>query len=88
MKKKYLCPEVKEFAVTCMATGQTPSETSRMIEIKFGVQITPSGVQAYNPIASAGKDLSAPLRILFFEIRKIHEFIKDVEKCRERLKTT
>lgn len=72
MSKKRLKDEHKRFAVRCLARFIPPQEVADLIKEKFLVEITRQGVECYDPTKSAGIDLSAELRVLFFAEREAY----------------
>ncbi|HEY0048119.1 MAG TPA: DUF2280 domain-containing protein [Pyrinomonadaceae bacterium] len=70
MAKKRLERDVKEFIVRSLAEYEKLPDVVTAVKEKFGVIIRPQTAQLYKPDTVAGKDLSAPLKTLFYETRR------------------
>jgi hypothetical protein len=84
MAKNTLPTKVKNYIVVRLAFRLTPSCISKRVEKLFDYKITRQGVNAYNPLKKAGKNLSAELRYLFFTIREL--FDEETERKTGKLK--
>ena len=64
-----LSQEQKVFVVELLASYRMPSEVVREVKERFGIDISPQAVEAYDPTKRAGKRLSKELRALFESAR-------------------
>ncbi len=60
-----LTDEVKAFIVRGLACFETPTEVSRYVKDEFGIVVTASQVQAYDPTKRQGRSLSEKWRDKF-----------------------
>ncbi|WOE40713.1 DUF2280 domain-containing protein [Acinetobacter chinensis] len=61
---------VKIFIVQALACRDTPQEVAELVKQEFGVEITRSQCQAYDPTKYSGRNLSKKFKDLFNETRK------------------
>ena len=61
---------VKIFIVQSLACRDTPQEVVDLVKQEYGIQITRSQCQSYDPTKVTGKNLSKKLSDLFYETRK------------------
>jgi len=64
--------EARAFVVTQLAAYDPPAVVARAVKEEFGFDITPQGVQAYDPTKHAGRHLSKQWRELFEKTRKAY----------------
>lgn len=62
--------DAKVFVVQALACYDPPSVVAAAVKQEWGVEITPQGVECYDPTKRAGRQLSQKLRLLFEETRK------------------
>ncbi|MBN3755905.1 DUF2280 domain-containing protein [Paraburkholderia sp. Tr-20389] len=60
-----LTDEVKAFIVRGLACFETPTEVARYVKEEFGIVVTASQVQAYDPTKRQGRSLSEKWRATF-----------------------
>ncbi|MBE2510548.1 DUF2280 domain-containing protein [Acinetobacter baumannii] len=61
---------VKLYIVRSLATYETPSETARGVQEKFGITVTKQQCEAYDPTKKTGQDLSEEFKTEFYRVRK------------------
>lgn len=66
------------FAVQSLACFDPPAVVAAAIKKEFGFDITPQGVETYDPTKRAGRALAAKWKALFEETRKT--FLEDTSK--------
>ena len=62
--------EVQIYIVRSLAAFNTPTETARLVQEEFKIEVTRQKCEAYDPTKRAGQDLSAELKIEFEITRK------------------
>lgn len=80
MAKNTLPLLIKRFIVFRLAIRMTPSQISERVKKVFDIDITRQGVNAYNPLKKAGKNLSPELTFLFDSVRDLHDFEQSRKK--------
>lgn len=70
-----LSPEAKLFIVQRLAIFETPAEIMKAIKAEYDVTVTSQQLQAYDPTKVNGQLLSAKLKGVFEETRKV--FLED-----------
>ena len=54
--------EVQIYIVRSLAAFNTPTETARLVQEEFKIEVTRQKCEAYDPTKRAGQDLSAELK--------------------------
>jgi hypothetical protein len=62
--------EVQTFIVRALAVFNTPTETARLVQEEFNLEITRQKCEAYDPTKRSGQDLSQDLKMEFEATRK------------------
>ncbi len=62
--------EVQIYIVRSLAAFNTPTETARLVQEEFKIEVTRQKCEAYDPTKRAGQDLSAELKTEFEITRK------------------
>lgn len=62
--------EVQIFIVRALAVFNTPTETARLVQEEYNLEITRQKCEAYDPTKRSGQDLSQDLKTEFEETRK------------------
>ena len=70
-----LTDEARTFAVQSLACFDPPGEVAAAIKREFGLDVSPQGVEAYDPTKRAGRRMAGKWRTLFAATREA--FLRD-----------
>lgn len=78
MPKSLLTNEQQTYTVQALACFDSPSTVAKALKEDFGVQVSPQGVESYDPNKRAGRNLAKKWLTIFEETRKA--FLEDTSQ--------